>query len=169
MNNHSLSYINDNHGEGRYGIMPRLLTVFLGLVFLVAAIGKALDGNNFLAAVQYLSPPFLASVPAYHFIVYALIIFIESFFGVSLVLARKPSRVLLYAVLALLVSFTIILVRMALDPWAPKCGCLGLLRIAAANDSGARIGIVRNLGLMVVCLSLIWDAYSMRKQSDIIP
>lgn len=163
MNTHSISSTNDHNTIGRYGLISRLLAVFLGFVFLAAAVGKSLDGNNFLVTVQYLSPQFLGSVPAYQFTIFALVIFTESFFGISLILTRKPSRVLFYAVLVLLIGFMMILVRMALDPWAPNCGCLGLLRIASKSDNNARIGIVRNIGLMLVCLSLIWETYSPRK------
>jgi len=139
-----------------------LLAVFLGFVFLAAAVGKSLDGNNFLVTVQYLSPQFLGSVPAYQFTIFALVIFTESFFGISLILTRKPSRVLFYAVLVLLIGFMMILVRMALDPWAPNCGCLGLLRIASKSDNNARIGIVRNnwfdVGLLIAHLGNLFSS-----------
>lgn len=132
--------------EGARRPLRGVLLALLGLVFLAAALGKALRPVEFGMVVRYLLPP---SISGDRFVSAGVLLILawEAFLGACL-LAGAGWRGLLGAAGVTLLGFTCVLVLLAADPVSPGCGCLSLLRWSQSVSRDAPAGIVRNIAML---------------------
>jgi prepilin-type N-terminal cleavage/methylation domain-containing protein len=136
-------------------VLAGALGALLGALFIIAALGKAWRVAPFLAVLGHLAPEALSAELALVSIAF-LVIGVEAFVGARL-LAGTPPRWLLVAVLALLILFCIALIKLALDPVAPSCGCLGPFQ---GERHDAASGLARNAAMLWIVLWLLWQESS---------
>ncbi len=120
----------------------------VGAVFLFAAAAKAWDPSAFARTVAFLLGQG-SSVDAMSMtLTYALIMF-EAMLGGSLLLFWRPRIMLAIAGVTLLIYIFVLAVLLG-SPGAPSCNCLGLATLESDAVRTARLGIVRNVLLLVV-------------------
>jgi prepilin-type N-terminal cleavage/methylation domain-containing protein len=119
-----------------------------GVLLLSAALGKAWDFDRFARVVDYVLEPIAASRVVVAMLGSA-VLFCEVFLGLYFVCGVWRRGVVL-ATAIMLAAFSVVLYRLASDPVAPDCGCLGLLKLLGEERGGARAGLVRNGALLVV-------------------
>lgn len=127
------------------------LRITLGLIFLAAGLGKALDIRGFESAVA-----FLLGIRATSIVPNALatgVVAWEVFLGVAL-LAALGRRGTAWAVVGTLVMFTAALVLLHVKPGAPGCGCLSLLQLAERVEGSLPAALARNAAMMWVACYL---------------
>lgn len=131
----------------------RLLRLLLGAVFVLAAASKVPQLHEFSHVIAYLIPG--RSEP--HWVVNAIaggVLAWEMFLGVALLGGVYP-RAMIAAAMGTLIVFTLALARLAVDPAAPSCGCLGLVRAAERYAAESHLGLVRNAALIWVTAWLL--------------
>jgi len=151
--------------DGRTANIPSLrlvASVFLGALFLLAAIGKALDPWPFLKFLLFLSPDILVGSGSFRWIG-AVVIGWEIFLGLLLLVGRKSSLLPLATGFTVLV-FSIVLGWITLHPDAPACGCLGLFAAAQRAVQSPIGGLIRNMSMLAIAAWLFMQA---RPRADI--
>lgn len=133
-------------------ILLHVLTLLLAGFFVLAAFGKAWRPHDFSLVLDFLLP--VGDRMSYLLLAIGIIAW-EGWLGGALLLWRR-SAVVLWCVGATLVVFSVALVRLAVSPDAPSCGCLGLIQAAEASRYDAQLGLVRNAGLMGIVAWLAW-------------
>ena len=143
----------------------RFLGILIGVVFMFAALGKAWDSSDIVTTIRYLLPGGLAGIPWIVNGIVLILVFVESVYAV-LFLGDYVKRIHLVLCAVLVSLFTIILIKLKLDPYSPSCGCLGLLRFSAKMNHESGIGIVRNTAILGLLLIMMIDTERTRKSSS---
>lgn len=130
----------------------RSLTLLLAGFFILAAFGKAWRPDDFVLVLDFLLP---FSDRGVYLVLAIGIMAWEGWLG-GAVLFWGRSAAVLWCVGATLVVFSAALVRLAVSPDAPSCGCLGLIQAAEASRFDAQLGLVRNTGLLGIVAWLAW-------------
>jgi hypothetical protein len=118
------------------------LRLFIGLVFLAAAVMKAWNVQVLAVTVQLVLAPIpIANRTALMFLA-IVVIASEGVLGWSLLLGLKP-RFVLAATVITLVIFTGVLIRLLLAH-EPTCPCLGKINVFHGLVASAPLGIGRN-------------------------
>lgn len=131
-------------------IAPLLARIIIGSVFLAAAISKMIEPRQVALTITHVIR-FDGDLNDLAPIV-GVLVAIELTIGGLLIAWRRPlSARFLYLLGFVLVCFTFVLARLAMDPAAPCCGCISAewlaLRALSARTE-ASLGIARNLALL---------------------
>jgi len=127
-----------------------LLTIMVGGAFIVAAYAKAVSPIAFARVLVYLMPGGLVGAASVRSTVLGVVA-IEAALG-AWILASGASRRSALTAGALLCIFSLVLVRLAMDPTAPACGCFAL---QSTGRMDAVFGLARNAALLWMTLWLL--------------
>lgn len=134
-----------------HGQLPRLVVRhLLGAVFAGAALLKAASPLGVLLSIEHLLP---IDREASYALLCALVA-IELGLGIALLTDWRP-RFVTPAATITIVALTLVLARMAIDPWAPSCSCLGELSLADDAQTANLLGLARNGLLLAGCAYLM--------------
>ncbi|MBL8765049.1 MAG: prepilin-type N-terminal cleavage/methylation domain-containing protein [Phycisphaerae bacterium] len=129
----------------------RPLLAICGIIFLVAAVGKALDPFPLVRVLDYL---FYVPGPNHAWTVIPVLALVGTESALALLLIMAPTRLVARSAAALLVMFTAMLTVLALNPGSPPCGCFGGLGFANTGRGEFIASITRNLAMVVVLVSV---------------
>jgi hypothetical protein len=127
--------------------------VALGIVFLAAGVDKCWRIAEFAIVIDYLLP-FLPSHPAWPTSLAASVCLLEALIGVCLITGWSARLIAAVAVVTV-VAYSLALVRLTLDPIAPRCGCMTWLRSSRSIATDGSFGLIRN-AVMLLLPGLIW-------------
>ena len=137
----------------------RIGAAVIGLVMLVAALGKAFDP---IALYPSLGALFGASVsPEVGIWVVGVLAVGEMLLGCLLLAWRWPRATAATSVIVLL-AFSLATVLLVIDPTAPPCGCLGAATPKLLSENARfsnQIALARNLLLLVVACWITLAAF----------
>lgn len=127
----------------------------VGLIFLAAAIGKAVAPLRFGAVVAHVLGNFDSTGITTGPVTLGLIA-LESLIGMLYLLLLAGQRTHRWTI-ALLVGFICLLVTMWFRPPAKGCGCVTFWTVPSDPSAELMLGVVRNTGL-IVCVSALWNS-----------
>lgn len=132
--------------EPRMRLIVRLL---LGAVLAGAALLKAGSPLGVLVSIEHL-------LPVGRDVSYALlstVVALELGLGLALLADWRP-RLVTPATTVTIVALTLVLARLAIDPWAPSCSCLGAIKLSDDAQTANMVGLARNGLLLAGCAYL---------------
>ncbi|MFG0274919.1 MAG: MauE/DoxX family redox-associated membrane protein [Phycisphaerales bacterium] len=127
-----------------------IVRAVLGAILVGAALLKAASPLGVLLSIEHLMPVGRSTS-------YALlsgVVVIELGLGLALLLDWRP-RLVLPATTVTIVALTLVLARLAIDPWAPSCACLGELKLSEDAQTANMLGLARNGLLLAGCAYLL--------------
>ncbi len=144
------------HGDSRGYVSVTLCDRFAhwlpltitGIVFMAAAIGKSWFPEETAKTLQLVGIPLWASQVGVR-----IVAAVELAMGLAMVLGWR-SRVLIGTAVALLVAFTMVLIRLAMVDSSHSCSCLGPILDQWSGHS-VYFGIGRN-AVLIALLTLAW-------------
>lgn len=136
------------HARAIFSVVP----VIVAAVFLFAAFEKASRVQWFGVTVGY-ALPFLKSGDPLLWAATFVIVW-KALIG-YLLLARIATRTAAVLAIATLSAFSLVLVRMMYDPFAPPCECGAWLGLASKMAASAPWGLARNLVLIWVLVMFL--------------
>lgn len=135
----------------------RTLELILGIVFLASGVEKFIRSDQFAGALVYLVPLLKSDFAAVQIAATGVALG-EIVLGVSLIVRWAP-RMCAGIALAVLVVFSIILLRLLMDPDAPPCRCTAWIALSAKFAHTASFGLARNAVLLAMGAA-IWHHHS---------
>jgi hypothetical protein len=127
-------------------MVARTLAGIVGIIFAVAAVGKALSPGSLTPVLSFNRIPELLHLP-----LIASLIAVESWLAISLLL-RGPKTVLVVGASIMLTLFCVQLAALLFSKEPVSCGCLSLIAAAEHEKGALIIGIVRNAGMLAALL-----------------
>jgi len=124
----------------------RPLELLLGIIFLVAAVLKALDANLFVAQIhsyQIVTDPFLKGMVA------LVTLFAETFIGVALLIGLRLRGAVIALVQATLVFFTVVIIYAVTVHGLTDCGCFGKVKMTPPVAIGKNV-------IMMIMAGIVW-------------
>jgi prepilin-type N-terminal cleavage/methylation domain-containing protein len=125
-------------------LLATVVALAIGILLLWAAISKLRDPTPIQSVLIYLAGSWRPDSATLDVLVGALV-GVEATLGL-LVLGAPRSRLVVGIFSTVLVAFTIVLVILAIDPRAPKCGCLG--SSLAISNHETLFGVSRNMAMV---------------------
>jgi uncharacterized membrane protein YphA (DoxX/SURF4 family) len=127
-------------------VVIEILGRMVGMIFVVAAVEKALRPEDILSVGAYFGlPAGLARAMAF------VVAVAEAWAGLWLLIA-PAHRMGRWVGLALLTVFIWYLIYLARLAHPPSCGCGGLLAVFNSNRTNARFGLFRNVVMAAILL-----------------
>lgn len=133
----------------------RPLELLLGIIFLVAAVLKAMDANLFVAQIhsyQIVTDPMLKGMVALG------TLFAETFLGIAMLIGLRLRMVVLALVQAMLLFFTVVIVYAVAVHGLTDCGCFGKVKMPPPVAIGKNI-------VMMIMAAIAW--YGLRLQGKV--
>ncbi|XVJ58241.1 MAG: type II secretion system protein [Tepidisphaera sp.] len=122
-----------------------VLWVFLGGVFLCAAVTKAYTVSQFASVLDHLFPVDLPIAKS----VASMVVIGEALLG-GVMIAGVGGRRTLALSFATLIVFSLTLIYLSLSPSPRPCGCFGLVKSSMGPREDTTSGLVRNGALLIV-------------------
>lgn len=133
--------------------LRKAAAALVGLVLLTAAVAKAHDPAPLSLTIAYIlrwlgAPRF----ENWTYLILVGLVALELAVGGLLLLAWRPRPTIVFTA-GFLLLVTVFLIKLALDPVAPACGCFGALKIAERAQTANWLAFLRNMLLLTV---LVW-------------
>lgn len=146
-------------GERGRGVWPRVVGLFVGGAFAIAAAGKVSEPVRFSKVIAWL----LAQVGASSWSAGHVAAWVCAGEGAlaALLILNPRSRLSIAGAVAALTALSGALVVMLVRPNPPACGCFSILHAARDSIGDARLGLVRNAVLIAMLLAS-WNAAERR-------
>jgi prepilin-type N-terminal cleavage/methylation domain-containing protein len=131
--------------DDRTDLLAIWLRVFLGVVFLTAAVIKSFTVAHVALVIEHLFP---IGLPLAGFVALCVVL-AEAFLG-GLLIAGVKERVTIFVSLVTLVVLSLTLIYLRISPSPLSCGCFGLVKSSMGPREEATVGLIRNGALLIV-------------------
>lgn len=125
--------------------ISRVLCVIVGGVFVAAALSKAWEPDRLADSIG-----FLTGIPESGRALAVAVVMGEAVLGLSLVFFGATDRRVVWCGVAALTGLSVVVVRLATLPGAPRCGCFGVLENLGLGGGPWWASLVRNVGLIAM-------------------
>jgi prepilin-type N-terminal cleavage/methylation domain-containing protein len=136
-------------------LLAASVALLIGIVLLWATISKLRDPSSIQGVIMYLTGSWRVDADTLDVLV-GVLVGVEATLGL-LVIGAPRSRLVVAIFSGILALFTIVLVILAIDPRAPKCGCFGSSLAITRHET--LFGVSRNLAMI---FGLAWASSRLR-------
>jgi uncharacterized membrane protein YphA (DoxX/SURF4 family) len=144
-----------------YIVLEGVISGVIAITLYVAAILKIRDQSGFafyLTSITFVPEPWRSRLTVIMPMVEVAV--------ASLLLIGFTKRFGQIAAIVLFAVLTGFLIKMVNDPYAPECNCFGLVTMAANAHRSNQIGLVRNIGLLMLSVLALMLSIASRRQKS---